>query len=263
MLFKKIHKKDRDKMEEGFLKKHKWGIFLGVSLVMLSVVFYSIHYLIFHDPHHVFIYLVGDIAFVPIEVLLVTLILHKVLEFREKKAMLTKMNMVIGSFFSEVGEELIKQLINFSKKHNTELFLFDTGWERKDFTKKSKEALSVNYACDILASDVSALNDFLNSKKTFVLSLLCNPNLMEHEGFTDLLWAVSHLGEEFALRKDLSSFVPEDKKHLEGDMQRAFSRVLSQWLLYNRHLMEHYPYLYSLSVRVNPFCDGPGAEISA
>lgn len=250
-------------MEKGFFKKHKWGIFLGVSLILLSVVFYSIHYLIFHDSHHVFIYLVGDIAFVPIEVLLVTLILHKVLEAREKNAMLTKMNMVIGSFFTEVGEELISKLLKFSNNPNAKLFSFDTGWERKDFTQKSKEALSVNYECDIAKSDVSDLNEFLNSKKTFVLSLLCNPNLMEHEGFTDLLWAVSHLGEEFSLRKDLSSFIPEDKKHLEGDMQRAFSRVLSQWLLYNRHLMEHYPYLYSLSVRVNPFGKDAKAEISA
>lgn len=250
-------------MKESFIKKHKWGILLGSGLILLSVVFYFAHFLIFRDPHHIFIYLVGDIAFVPMEVLLVTLILHRVLEAREKKAMLKKMNMVIGSFFTEVGEELISKTIKFSQKQAKDVFLFDNTWDNKAFAVKAKEALVLNYECDLSKSDVPALNEFLKSKKTFLLGLLCNPNLMEHQGFTDLLWAVSHLEEEFALRKDLSAFSEDDKKHIEGDMQRAFSRVLSQWLLYNGHLKEHYPYLYSLAVRVNPFCDNPCAEIKA
>jgi len=59
--------------------------FLGLSLVVLSILFYLLHYAIFRDPHHIFIYLIGDIAFVFIEVLLVTLIIHQLLSDREKK----------------------------------------------------------------------------------------------------------------------------------------------------------------------------------
>ncbi len=76
------------------MKKINWQIILGVTLVASSIALYSIHYFIFRDPHHIFIYMVGDIAFVPIEVLLVTLIIHRVLSDREKKAMLKKLNMV-------------------------------------------------------------------------------------------------------------------------------------------------------------------------
>ena len=59
-------------------------ILLGLLLILLSIFFYVIHYLLFKDSHHIFIYLVGDIAFVFIEVLLVTLIIHKLLELREQ-----------------------------------------------------------------------------------------------------------------------------------------------------------------------------------
>ena len=85
--------------------KHRfnWQIILGIFLIVVSIIFYTIHYLIFRDAHHVFIFLLGDIAFVPIEVLLVTLILHRLLTSREKRALLNKLNMVIGTFFSEVG----------------------------------------------------------------------------------------------------------------------------------------------------------------
>jgi len=72
------------------MKKINWQIILGVTLVLSSIILYSIHYFIFRDPHHIFIYMVGDIAFVPIEVLLVTLIIHRVLSDRERKAMLKK-----------------------------------------------------------------------------------------------------------------------------------------------------------------------------
>jgi len=54
----------------------KQRVLLGVLLVALSALCYALHYLIFHDAHHIFIYLVGDIAFVFIEVLMVTLVIH-------------------------------------------------------------------------------------------------------------------------------------------------------------------------------------------
>ena len=66
--------------------------------------------MIFQDAHHIFIYLLGDFAFVFIEVLLVTLIINQVLEQRAKKSRLQKLNMVIGAFFSEIGSRLLKVL---------------------------------------------------------------------------------------------------------------------------------------------------------
>ncbi len=81
------------------MRRPNWQIFLGLGLIVLSALIYILHFTIFHDTHHIFIYLIGDIAFVPIEVLLVTLIIHRLLSDREKRALLKKMNMVIGTFF--------------------------------------------------------------------------------------------------------------------------------------------------------------------
>jgi len=61
-----------------------WRIVMGFVLIVLSALVYFIHYLIFRDPHHIFMYLVGDIAFVFIEVLLVTMIIDQLLHAREK-----------------------------------------------------------------------------------------------------------------------------------------------------------------------------------
>ena len=83
-----------------FMKKSNLTqrVLLGLLLILLSVFCYSLHYVVFRNAHHIFIYLLGDIAFVFIEVLLVTLIIHHLLGEREKRAMLKKLNMVIGAF---------------------------------------------------------------------------------------------------------------------------------------------------------------------
>ena len=94
------------------MKRSNWLLYLAVALVVLSTLVYVIHFAIFRDVHHIFIYLVGDIAFVPIEVLLVTVIIHRLLGQREKRALLNKLNMVIGAFFSEVGTELLRRLLH-------------------------------------------------------------------------------------------------------------------------------------------------------
>ena len=89
------------------MKIMNWRVFLGLVLLMLSAAFYFLHYLLFHDAHHIFIYLVGDVAFVFIEVLLVTLVIHQLLNEWEKKSKLKKLNMVIEMFFSEFGKPLL------------------------------------------------------------------------------------------------------------------------------------------------------------
>jgi hypothetical protein len=57
------------------MKFLNWQVLLGLFLILLSAMLYLIHYTIFRDPHHIFLYLIGDIAFLPIEVLLVTLLI--------------------------------------------------------------------------------------------------------------------------------------------------------------------------------------------
>ena len=232
-----------------------WQVLLGISLVALSAVLYLLHYAIFRDSHHIFIYLLGDIAFVPIEVLLVTLIIHRLLSAREKRAMLKKMNMVVGVFFSEVGTALLKLLSVFdpqSGKLGVKLVVA-SNWPEQEFSMVKKYVKGYDCRIDIHKGDLEGLRDFLVGERRFLLALLQNPNLLEHESFTDLLWAVTHLTEELSHRKDLRTLPNADYEHLSGDIKRAYIMLITEWLGYMEHLKESYPYLFSLAVRTNPF----------
>ena len=240
-----------------------WQILLGLSLIALSALGYFIHYFIFRDTHHIFIYLIGDIAFVFLEVLLVTLILHQLLRYREKKAMLNKLNMVIGAFFSEVGGELLKIFINFDTKSSEitqDLIITNESFE-KEFSKICKTIENHTYNIDSKRGDLKNIRNFLKEKRQFLLNLLENPNLLEHESFTNLLWAVFHLTEEFTLRGSLNGLQKTDCKHLAGDMKRAYHLLILEWLDYMKHLKVNYPYLFSLAVRTNPFDANASVEV--
>jgi hypothetical protein len=237
------------------MKRFSWQVLLGLSLIVLSTVFYLIHYVVFRDPHHIFIFLVGDIAFVFIEVLMVTLIIHRLLSEREKRARLEKLNMVIGTFFSEVGTRLLAYFSDFDPKLDQirEELVVTSHWSEQEFLNVSKRLKNYDYGVEIQEVGLEDLRSFLEEKKGFLLRLLENPNLLEHESFTELLRAVFHLAEELVAREDVRQLPDTDCAHLCRDINRAYILLVHQWLDYMKYLKDSYPYLFSLALRTNPF----------
>lgn len=237
------------------MKRINWMVLLGISLVVLSAIVYLIHFLIFRDAHHILIYLVGDIAFVPIEVLLVTLIIHRLLLQREKRVMMEKLNMVIGAFFSEVGTRLLRYFsaADPEAERIRKEFMVNTDWPDKEFLEVAHRLKNYDYRAAAKREDFETLKEFLTARMDFLLRLLENPNLLEHDSFTDLLWAVFHLAEELANREGFRELPDSDIQHLLGDIERAYGRLVSEWLDYMHHLKRNYPYLFSLAIRTNPF----------
>lgn len=129
------------------MKRFRWEIMLGISLLLLSFFFYAIHYFIFRDLHHIFLYLIGDTAFVFIQILLVTLIIDQLLSKREKRARLEKLSMVIGSFFSAVGNKLLTYFSDFDPHLDTikKELVVTNGWSDQEFVKVSKRLKGYDY----------------------------------------------------------------------------------------------------------------------
>jgi hypothetical protein len=195
------------------------------------------------------------VAFVPIEVLLVTVIIHQLLDAREKQALLKKMNMVIGTFFSEVGTDLLKMMSEFDTKAEliSENLIVKPGCDDKTFKQKSLAVKKHDAVIKIKGDDLQKLKDYLTENRVFLMSLLENQNLLEHETFTDLMWALFHLTEELVVRNDLMNLSENDTQHIEVDFKRVYSLLIIEWLDYMKHLKKEYPFLFSFAMRTNPF----------
>jgi hypothetical protein len=245
------------------MKRYNWHLLLASSLIALSASIYLLHFSIFRDAHHIFLYLIGDLAFLPVQVLLVTLIIEKLLNEREKRQMLKKLNMVIGVFFSEVGTSLLRSFSDFSP-HSESIrkdLIVTNDWSNRSFSGMSRRLKSHDYRVEIQKERLEELKGFLLGKRDFLLGLLENPNLLEHESFTELLWAVFHLTEELSCRPRMTELTDPDCQHLNGDIKRVYASLVAEWLAYMRHLKDDYPYLFSLAVRTNPFDPAASPEI--
>jgi hypothetical protein len=236
-------------------KRSSFIIYLAIAFVALSGIAYFIHYLIFRDVYHIFIYMIGDLAFLPLEVLLVVVIIERLLARREVQAKLEKLNMVVGAFFSELGNYLLQDLLkHFDNRQDIAGHLNITeNWTKKDFKKAADFAYHLKVDVDCRNVDLGRLKAFLAEKRTFLLTMLENPNLLEHDRFTDLLWAVTHLDEELEARTSFIDLPEKDLEHLAVDIQRMYDHLASEWLDYVQHLKSKYPFLFSLVLRTHPF----------
>jgi hypothetical protein len=233
----------------------RWKLIAGIGLLALSIVLYTVHYLLFHDIHHIFIYFVGDIAFIPIEVLIVTLIIDQMLESREKKQRMEKLNMVIGTFFSTTGTPLLDRLIRADPGIDSlrQRLVVRDSWRKSDFAEMKEVMQKYSFGVEIDRIDLDAAKDFFLKNEDFLLRLVENPMVFEHESFTDLILAISHLTEELKARDRVSGLPNDDRGHLAIDFRRVYSLLIPEWLRYMEYLQTHYPYLFHLAMRKNPF----------
>ena len=241
------------------MRRYSTIIILAGIFIVISVLTYLLHYYIFRDVHHIFIYLVGDLAFLPLEVFLVVIVIERILARREKAAILQKLNMVVGTFFSEVGTQLLKRLLICFNKYQEiqQQFAIDQNWNHTDFKKAMAFATALEDKPHCLNIDLKELRTFLMQKRMFLLALLENPNILEHEHFTDLLWATFHLAEELEARPSMENLPETDLEHIAGDIKRLYGHLAAEWLSYTEHLKSKYPFLFSLVVRTHPFQEHP------
>ncbi|MCT4593386.1 MAG: hypothetical protein N4A57_03815 [Anaeromicrobium sp.] len=236
-------------------KEYKEKVLLGLGLLGLSLILYAFHYLAFRDMHHILVFSFEHVAFIPIEVLLVTLIIEGAIEKKEKMKIMEKLNTLIGLFFSEVGLKLLKDFIssdsNIDKIRERLIICKDC----EDITFKELKVLAQDYEYDVHIEKINLLElkEFLNSLRNFLMGMMQNPYLLEHDTFTDLLKAVFHLQEELNFRSSMDEIKERDKEHLKGDIIRIYKLITYEWVVYMEYLKVEYPFMYATALMNNPF----------
>ena len=231
-------------------------------MILLIIIIYGSNYLVLGDGEHIISYVWTHLGFIPVDILLVAFLLDEIIERKEKEAILEKLDMLMSTFFSEVGNELISQLSTANKyKASTENLKSIKDWDEKDFDNKLAELkdASLDFQVDIPAEEreefLENLRTLLVSKREFIINLINNPNLLEKEEFTELTNAILHLDEELEHRKDLALVNDTDFGHLNGDMKRVYDKLVYEWVYYLKYLYKNYPYMIALIIRTNPFDD--------
>ena len=237
------------------LMRFSWQVKLGLILVSISIAVYSIKFLVLKNPADTLNYVFNSLGFLPISAFLVTIILNELLTRRSRRERLEKLNMVIGTFFSEVGTMLLAEISDCDPGLDgirKRLLVRDT-WQDQEFDDLKSFLEGYHYAIDINKIEIQKLTIFLNEKRNFLLRLLENPVILEHQTFTETLRTVFHLTEELERRSGVDELPTTDLSHINGDLVRVYRNISIQWVDYMKYLRKNYPYLFSLAIRTNPF----------
>ncbi|MGD9936011.1 MAG: hypothetical protein AB7S61_00880 [Methanoregulaceae archaeon] len=230
-------------------------VVFAIILISISFFIYYEQLSIFHDPETTTFYFFQDFAFLPISILVVTLVLERLLELRDRQQRIEKIRMLTGTFFSWTGYKLLARLASLdeSRPEYAKTLIAGADWTDAEFLRARNSMATRRLFLRPGNKDLVELREFLYERAEFMIRLLENPMILEHETFTELLRAIFHLIEELEFRDDLEGLPESDIEHLRNDAERIYRLLVMEWIDHLRYLQRHYPYLYSLAARTNPF----------
>lgn len=228
------------------MKKIRYYFIISFILIALSSIMFFIHYLIFGQALNTAYYSLMNLCFIPINSLVVTIMLEKLIDYRAKKDRIEKINMLVGIFFTEVGGKLMHLIIDSDKDAKNYITNFE------NLNKIKKCLYEYNYKVDMNYIDLCAIKNILVEHNNLFVTLISNESILQHQIFTDLLMSVIHLRDEIIfMEKDKESGF--NTNHLENDVIRVYKNISIQWIFYLEYLSKSYPFLYNNAIRVNPF----------
>jgi hypothetical protein len=169
--------------------------------------------------------------------------------------------MVIGAFFSEIGNILLRICVENDPdiENYRGILSFEADISAAELSRKFNSLHDFKAKLKIDRESLHDLRRLLMDSKDFQLRLVENPVILEHEKFSDLLRSVLHLTEELVARVDLREIPDKDLEHITNDIERAYGFLAREWFAYVQHMQKEYPYLFSFMVRTNPFKLNPSA----
>ena len=230
--------------------RYKNTIMLGVMLSIFSTVIYFLNYLIFGDAHHLFQVFGEEMAFMPVYVFITAVVAEQLLSRSEKNEISRRTNALVGTFFNEIGYDIIRVLIKYDSNFQelNSKIQFDKGLDSSTVKIIHKLAGAYKYGAPKGVEDMLEMGELLMSKKDFMLILMSNASLIEKDEFSELLLAVNHIYEALKTIGEISSLSQELIDHVHSDLQKVYRCFIRVWASYLLFIEKEDPFLYKLAV---------------
>lgn len=229
------------------MKNLKHYLFVSFILIFISFVMFFIHYLMFGQLENTIYYSLMSLCFIPINILAVTLVFEKLVERRARLERLSKLNMLVGLFFSDIGFNLLKLIAAGDEK------IPSLNLDFSDLKSSENKFKTHDHTLNFDKINYPELKKLIIESRDILANLISNENILEHETFADLLMSLMHLRDEILFIKYKDELSKEDCTHINGDLTRVYKALTAQWVNYLEHLKQFYPYQYNGAIKFNPF----------
>lgn len=230
--------------------KYKNIIILGFTLTIFSALLYFVNYLFFGNAEHLLKVFGEELAFMPIYIFITAVVAEHLLSRSERKEISRRTNSLIGTFFNEIGYDIIRALI----KHDSNFSIlnlkiqFDNGFNPETIKNIKKIAGTHIYGAPKGNEDILEIGQLMNEKKEFFLIMMSNASLMEKDEFSKLLLSVNHIYEALKTMGDVSNMDQELIDHLHSDLQNMYRCLIGVWSGYLSMIEKEDLYLYKLTI---------------
>lgn len=242
-------------MNKWFGNEFKSTMLTIITMTIMAMAIYITHYLIFGQLRSTVSSLILSLAYVPIGVMFNMLILDRIFKKSNEIRLERRINIIIGSFFHEIGNDLINTIVVGDENVDVLRYLCDASidWDDKNF-KELSEIIKV-YECKITIDkiDLKLLKDILGNKEEFILDLIINSNLDDYEGFGEMLMSILHVRDEFDSLFIDGIINERDKLHMTIDICRSYKSLLIFRVDYIKNLKDYYPLMFIRLMDNSPF----------
>ena len=241
-----------------FLRKKVSIRFLVIFFSVLSVVMLAIHHAIFHEnAYWANFLLLHELALMPLEFVVVTLGLEKIMELSHKRENQAKISMIESLFFSESGSDMLRYLVSCDADQDVQqlrsIMNVQRDWSIKQIRQAKNAVKTITYEVDISKVDFFGLHYHLSTRHSYFLKIIENPALSGHERFTELLLHIYHLWEELEYRTDLYNLPEADRIYLCEIANSVYRELAVEWMQNATDLLLHQPERLDHVLRTNPF----------
>lgn len=230
---------------------------LILLLLCASALLYAIHYLIFRDLHHLAIFGLHELAFVPLEVILVTLGLDQLVEKTHREEARSKVSIIETLYFNESGGTMLRYLTSFDPDaaRLRELLQVTQDWRSSDFRQAIRQLKSYPFLLDLDRIDFFGLHYHLSQRHEYYRSMLENPALTQSEAFTEMIMKIYLLWEELDGRTNLYQLPEKDRSYLAELLHEIYRELTEYWLdnVYNHSI--HNRFRLHRAIESNPFME--------
>lgn len=240
------------------LKIKGYLVFL-IPMISISLSIYILHYLIFKNEIATISGIILSLAYVPIGVIYEVLVIDKIIEKKQKISQEKKYNIVKGSFFHEIGDDILSILVLVDNNVNEIVLSIKEEIEADDDNLGALKEKIYNYECNLDMSKIEkvSLAKLLEEKDMILLNFILNPFSKDYDNFNNMIIELLHLRDELNPSGKCSGEYCSKKLSIDYNINESicyiYKLLLIEWYLYMKQLKIIYPELFIRELKNSPF----------
>lgn len=233
-----------------------------LMLLVLTILFQGLYFIFFKDRQYVYFTILHGVVEAPFNMFLTGVLFNYILNRKEQSSEREKTNMLIGIFYSEVGNELLRLFLEADMyvEYFRSKFMIKKTWTEADYKKLLLQSDSIEHSINIENIDLSKLREKLANVTGLSIDLLTSTSLQNKDDFNIIVNNVFFLKGELDDRMEGRELDEHEKVHIQKIVNELYLRLIKMWVSHMYYRQSSNEQLFIKALIKSPFDNRSRAE---